>query len=278
MRLKHFSPLAAGAMTVAASALVLAAGGTVSAAASTPVVAATAENSGWARVAHLSPDTKSVDVQLTALAGGQVVYELNDVGYGGVSDYQFLPEGTYVVSMVPAGAADDAEPVISESVDVRAGQPLTIAALGPNDDLDTKVFRDDLTAPPAGEARIRVVQASTIAETVDIRTADGLVLADDAEAGTATGYATVPAGPWDLELTSGSTTAAANVTLAAGTVSTLFVLDNASGGLTIKAVLDSAAVAQAPVGGVPTGGGAMSAAVATTLPDILTKRTVDRDE
>lgn len=212
---------------------------------------------GWIRVAHLSPDTKSVDVQLTALAGGEVVYELEDVAYGAVSDYASLPAGTYVVSMVPAGSASTAKPVISASVEVEMGKTSTVAAYGENSDLQTRVFTDDLTSPDAGSSRIRLIQASTVTDSVDVETSTGLLIAEGARTGSATNYASVPAGPWDLELTSDDADGAASVDLGDGSVNTLFVLDNASGGLTVMPVLDSASVGAAPVGGVQTGGGAL---------------------
>ena len=110
---------------------------------------------------------------MTALAGGAVVYELEDVAYGAVSDYIPLAEGTYVVSMVPSDAADDAEPVVQQSVDIAAGGPVTVAAYGRNADLQTAVFQDDLSAPAAGAGRVRVIQASTVEPTVDVDTAQG---------------------------------------------------------------------------------------------------------
>lgn len=218
-------------------------------------VAAPAEVGGWARVAHLSPDTKSVDVQLTALAGGAVVYELDDVAYGAVSQYIPLAEGTYVVSMVASDAADNAEPVVQQSIDVTAGAPLTVAALGRNADLQTVVFPDDLSAPAEGQARVRVVQASTVASTVDVGTAEGRPIARDVPAGTATGYAAIAAGSWNLELAGAGETSSAAVELPAGSVSTLFVLDTADGALTARAVTDSATLADMPIGGIHTGGG-----------------------
>ncbi|KAA9085321.1 DUF4397 domain-containing protein [Microbacterium radiodurans] len=217
--------------------------------------AAPAEPGGWARVAHLSPDTKSVDVQMTALAGGAVVYELDDVAYGAVSDYIPLAEGTYVVSMVPSDAADDAEPVVQQSVDVAAGGPVTVAAYGVNADLQTVVFQDDLSAPAAGEARVRVIQASTVEPTVSVDTAQGRPIARDVPTGSATDYAAVAAGSWNLELTGADEVSSAAVDLPAGSVSTLFVLDTAAGSLTASAVTDSATLADMPVGGIETGGG-----------------------
>lgn len=229
--------------------------------------AAPADPGGWARVAHLSPDTKSVDVQMTALAGGAVVYELEDVAYGAVSDYVPLAEGTYVVSMVPSDAADDAEPIVQQSVDISAGGPVTVAAYGQNADLQTVVFNDDLSAPQQGEARVRVVQASTVEATVDVDTAQGRSIARSVPTGAATGYAAVPAGSWDLELTGSSAVSTAAVDLPAGSVSTLFVLDTADGALTARAVTDSATLADMPVGGINTGGGgaAHQEGIATTF-------------
>lgn len=211
---------------------------------------------GWVRIAHLSPDTKSVDVKLTALAGGDVVSELDDVAYGAVSDYINAPQGTYVVSMVPAGSPDSATPMIQQSVNIVSGQPVTVAAYGKNANLDTTVFPDDLTPPSDGQARVRVIQASTTAKSVDIATTTGMDIAKDATQGTATNYASVAAGPWSLSVTGGSKTSAADIDLAAGSVATLFVLDNASGGVTVKSVVDSASVGDLPTGGIQTGGGA----------------------
>lgn len=248
-------------LTLAAVAVVPLAVGLATAPAA---MAAPTVPSGWARVAHLSPDTKSVDVQMTALAGGAVVYELDDVAYGAVSDYIPLTEGTYVVSMVPSDAADDAEPVVQQSVDVSEGEPVTVAAYGRNAELTTTVFRDDLSAPAEGQARVRVVQASAVEPTVSVDTTQGRAIARDVPTGTATDYAAVSAGSWDLELTGADAMASSAVDLPAGSVSTLFVLDDAAGSLTARAVTDSATLADMPVGGIHTGGGGTAASSAET--------------
>jgi hypothetical protein len=220
---------------------------------------------GWARLAHLSPDTKSVDVALTAVSGGQTLFELDGVAYGDVSDYVRLPVGTFLVEMTPSGAADDAAPAVSEVITVEKDQPITLAVMGPNSALVTKVLDDDLTPPADGQARVRVIQASTVADTVDISTTKGDVIAAGAAKGQVTGYATVDDGPWDLELSSGSVTSAASVELASGSVNTLLVLDNASGGLTIKPISDSEAVKETPVGGTNTGAAPASTTTGSTL-------------
>jgi hypothetical protein len=218
--------------------------------------AATAADAGtgWLRLGHLSPDTKAVDVEVTA-PNGATVLQLSGVSYGVVSPYSEVAPGTYTVSMVPAGSSATTAPVISADIKVPATSAMTVVAYGPSTDLEVKAVGDDLAAPTAGNARIRLFQASTITDSVDVATSTGLPIANDAAAGTVTGYAEVPAGSWTLALTGGDVTASADVTVAAGSVSTLFVLDTADGGLTILPVVDSADVGRSPAGGVQTGGG-----------------------
>jgi hypothetical protein len=246
----------AGTTLAAALALTLGTAGAFGAAAAH----ADEPGDGWVRVAHLSPDTKSVDVRLTALAGGGLISELDGIAYGAVSDYLEVPQGTYVVSMVPTGSPASTAPMVRQSVNILSGQPVTVAAYGRNADLDTTVFSDDLTPPAAGQARVRVIQASTTAKSVDIATTTGLSVTKNAKQGTATGYASVGAGPWTLSITGDPTTATtttsqAQIDLAPGSVATLFVLDTANGGVTVKPVVDSAGVGDLPTGGIQTGGG-----------------------
>lgn len=225
---------------------------TASAASATNMSAAAA--TGWVRLAHLSPDTSAVDIQLTALAGGSVVSSLQNIAYGQVSNYIALPQGAYVVSMVPTGG-DVKTPVIQASITVASGQPVTVAAYGKNASLSTAVFPDDLTAPAAGESRIRIVQGSTAVPSVSVSTSAGTVLASGVTSGTATPYSDVAAGPSTLTVSGGSSTSSAQVDLPVGAISTLFVLDNASGGVTLKSVADALSVTALPTGGIQTGGG-----------------------
>lgn len=242
------------AFALAAAALI-AIGGALFGGAPSAQAASTA--TGWVRVGHLSPDTKSVDVRLTSFAGGQVVYELDDVTYGQVSPYKQLPVGTYAVAMTAAGASASAKPVVSASITVASGKPITVVAYGKNDALKTTVFQDDLTKPAAGESRIRLVEAATVSKSVTVKTSTGTTIAADAPFGSASGYASVKAGTWTLDLTGKSKKVTATKTLAlkSGSINTLFVLDNSKGGITIVPTVDSAATTTTPVGGVQTGGG-----------------------
>lgn len=256
-RLHRARPLIA--LAAIAVALTIVAPSTAFAAAGSPAQGtartAAAAETGWLRLGHFSPDTKAVDVRVSALRGGTVVFNLSDVGYGDVSAYAPLPDGEYAVSMIAAGSGDWTNLAISGTVSVHGDSATTVAAYGPSAELRLQSFPDDLTAPAAGNARIRLIQASTITPTVDVRTSTGVPIAEDARAGSATSYAEVPAGPWTLQLTGEGVEDSADVDLAPGSVTTLFVLDTADGGLTILPVVDSAAAAVVPIGGVQTGGG-----------------------
>ena len=228
----------------------------------TPAMAATPQgapaatgSAGWLRIAHLSPDTKSVDVRVTALSGGASVYQLDGVKYGTVSTYKSMPVGVYTIAMVPAGSKPTANPMLNASVSVVDGKASTVAAYGPNKKLKLKVFADDLSAPAAGKARIRLIQASTKVPTIDVMSGVGISIAQNARAGTATGYAEVAPGRWDLTVTGKNVKSVNPVTLTDGSVTTLLVLDTTGGSLAVRPIVDSATVGAFPVGGVQTGGG-----------------------
>ncbi|RFA17019.1 hypothetical protein B7R22_01595 [Subtercola boreus] len=267
-------PAAVAAASIALAVSLLGFGGATASAATTTSIAlapaagapTAAVTTGWLRLAHLSPDTSAVDIRLSALAGGTVTQSLSNIGYGAVSAYMALSPGTYVVAMVPTGG-DFTQPIIQTSVTVVAGQPLTVAAFGKNADLRAAAYRDDLTTPPAGQSRVRVVQASTIVPTVSVATSTGRSIATDVAQGVATDYASVPGGPWKLDLTAGAVQSTADVDLAQGSISTLFVLDNASGGLALKPVLDSSSAGDLPVGGVQTGAGGTALVHASAAED-----------
>jgi hypothetical protein len=220
--------------------------------------AAAASEGGWLRLGHFSPDTVAVDVRVSALSGGTVVLELQNVGYGDISGYQPLAAGTYAIGMIPAGSGDWTKLAISDSVTVGAGTATTVAAYGPADDLQIRAFPDDLTPPSPGNARVRLFQASTVSPTVDVQTTTGIVIASGAESGEPTPYVEVPPGTWTMQLTGSGHSGEVDVDVAAGTIMTLFVLDTADGGLTIIPIVDSAGAPLVPYGGVETGGGWLS--------------------
>lgn len=220
--------------------------------------ASAASRDGWVRLAHMSPDTAAVNITLSSLSGDVTLFRLQNVGYGAVSKYMRLPQGTYALAMVPAGQNDpDATPVVSGSVQISAGKAETLAAIGKNDDLKTTVFSDDLAEVSGGDARVRIVQASVTHDSVDA-TAGSTTVADGASFGDVSKYATVPAGTTSIELKAGADTETVSQRFAAGSAHTLFVIDDAKGNLTVSPALDSAAATETPVGSLAAGGGGLA--------------------
>jgi hypothetical protein len=217
-------------------------------------VPAGAQTGAFLRLAHLSPDTPNVDVTVSAFGtpdGSQVV---RGVGYGDVSAYQTIPPGTYTIAMRPAGADPASNPVISATLDAVAGRAYTVAGLGAFAKLSLRVLDDDISLPPAGQARMRVVNAAPLAGMLSIRR-DAAPVIENAAFGDASPYTMVPSGPATLEVApDGAKSTTLPVTLEAGGVYTVLVLQRDSV-LSAAVRLDARGSAVVPNGGVETGFG-----------------------
>ena len=219
--------------------------------------AAAAGPVGYVRLAHLSPDTPDVDVYLSAVTGG-TPQRFPGVGYGTVSNYLTVPTGTYAVSMRAAGAPASDPPVLTTNVTVVDGKAYTVAGVGKHADLGLKVIEDDLSLPPAGKAKVRIVQASVRAPVMTVSIAGGATIADNISFATTTDYLAVAPGHWTLQAqgAGGSPSSTLTATLAAGNVYSLIVLDAKSGnGLTAQLRADAQRTGKVPSGAVASGAG-----------------------
>jgi Domain of unknown function (DUF4397) len=226
-----------------------------------PPASASAQSSsdGFVRLAHLSPNTPAVDVYLYSFGNSAAQLVLHHVTYGTVSPFEQVAAGEYTVAMRAAGAAASTKPVLSTTLNVAAGDAYTVAGMGPASGLRLSVFDDPLTTP-SGDALVQVIEASLTVSSVSV-TAGDTSLTKSLAFGKATGFIAVPAGTWAVRAASTTSTpgnAAQQVTLAAGTVHTLVVLDE-SGGLGIDDLLDAAGSMVAPASGVQTGFGGAAA-------------------
>jgi hypothetical protein len=241
----------------AASGLVLGAGPAAAAAPS------------YVRLAHLSPDTPNVDVYLTSYTRPEWTLVLKGVGYGAVSPYQRVQPDRYAVSMRPAGAPASSPPVLSTNLNATSGKAVTVAGVGPYADLGLAIINDDLTLPAKGQVRVRVLQGSARAKTVAVNAVDGPAVTGGIAFAKTTPYAAVPAGKWTLQVSSkeeASLKATAAVTLSAGDVYSVVVLDAADGGLTLATHVDAVSAAVTPSGSVETGAGGTAGSGAGWLP------------
>ncbi|MFF5172035.1 DUF4397 domain-containing protein [Micromonospora sp. NPDC000089] len=242
-------------LATAGGALLL--GAALSTAAAAPAGAAP-QDVGYVRLAHLSPDTPAVDVYLTP-PGATKPRVFQAVAYGAVSNYLTLPTGRYAVAMRKAGAPESQPPVLTTEVAVDGGAAYTVAGVGRYADLGLRVLSDDLSAPAGGQAKVRVVQASVRAPVVDVAATDGPAIADAVRFASTTDYRQVEPGRWRLRLGGGNgPSTETEVTLDAGRVYSLLVLDAKGGGLTTELREDARAGAVAPAGGVAAGDGGLT--------------------
>jgi hypothetical protein len=217
---------------------------------------ARAADGGLLRVAHLSPDTPAVDVSVAAESDPATGIALAGLGYGTVSDYRNLPPGTYTVSMRRAGAAASTPPALTTTVQVAAGSARTVAAVGSFADLGLRVLDDDLTPPPPGRARLRVVAAAATTPALDVALPGGESVVSGLAFPRSSDYVDVPAGSTALSVApAGAQATPLPVDLAAGSIYTVLVLDRPGGGLTVRPLVDAAGPALMPKGSVPAGEG-----------------------
>jgi hypothetical protein len=218
----------------------------------------------YLRLAHFSPDTPDVDVTVTNFAKPDKAVTLKGVGYGAVSGYQRIEPGSYTVAMRPAGADPASDPVISATLDATDGRAYTVAGLGRFADLSLSVLDDDISLPPSGKARMRVINAAPIAGELAIDRA-GVPVVEKAEFGQATTYTVIDAGttPLSVRPTRGTPTDVP-VALAAGGVYSVLVLQDGDT-LEVQVRTDAKGAEVVPVGGVETGTGGAPLALGLVL-------------
>jgi Domain of unknown function (DUF4397) len=221
--------------------------------------AASAAQEALLRLAHLSPDTPAVDVYVDSVSNPSARFTLPGVSYGAVSPYRSVPPGSYTVAMRAAGASPTTPPVLSTTVQLDAGSARTVAGVGHFSDLGLTVLTDDLTPPPSGQARMRVISAAASAPTVDVSIQGGPEVARGLAFAKTSGYVDVPGRASTLTVTAaGRSPTRIPVDLAAGSVYSVLVLDQKGGGLSVTPVLDAAGSGVMPVGGVETGTGGVA--------------------
>jgi hypothetical protein len=191
-----------------------------------------------------------VDIYLLAFGNAANPIVLRHVSYGDVSSYMPVSAGQYTVAMRAVGASVSSPPIVSVNFMVNPGTNYTVASLGPAAGRRVEVLKDQMAAPD-GTALVRVIQASLKQDQVTV-SYGGVVLAQQLAFGAVTSYMTVQPGVQTVQLSASGQKTAMSVTLAAGSVHTIVVLDS-SAGLEADILTDAAGSSAAPAGGAATG-------------------------
>jgi Domain of unknown function (DUF4397) len=215
------------------------------------------------RAADLSPGTTGLDVSLTSFAGNKVSLRVTNASYAVVSRYASVSAGLYLVAIRLHGSGPASAPRLTWNLDARPGNAYTVAVVGSGVGMHGVALHDDLTAPRTGFGRVRVIQAASMAAAADVRLVKGPALATNLPFTSSSGYTQVHAGTWQLIAHSiGERPVSADATLSvtAGTVTSILLLDAPNGGLTLRTVLDAESARPAR-GAVPAGGGGMASVI-----------------
>jgi Domain of unknown function (DUF4397) len=219
------------------------------------------------RLAQLTPDLQGVELTAASVADPRKNVMIAALGYGDLSQYQTVEPGDYVIAVRSAGSGAPA--TISRTLAVRPGTAYTVASVSAKSDDGMTVFTDDLTPPPPGRARVRVINAAPPSTVLDVQP-----LAPGLPCGQASPYREVAPGPMRLTVgPPGGAGTELSVDLAANQVASV-VLTAAGGGPRATVVVDAAGPAAVPPGLVHAGfggtagprpGGAVGSAVLVVL-------------
>jgi hypothetical protein len=218
-----------------------------------PATAAAQDKGATVRVVHLSSDAPKVDLYVD---GTRTVAA---VPFKTASRYHSLPAGAHTLAVRPAGSAPTSTPAASVRASVRAGAPYSAVLLGPMAQLKAVVVEDDFTAPPAGRAKLRVIDAAPQSPPLDIAVAGGPVLFRDVRFGEVTPFETVTAGTFGMEVRAAGTSRVlftqGAARMPAGMIVTVAGTISADGQIETLPILDAAGAGSLPRGGVATGAG-----------------------
>jgi len=162
------------------------------------------------------------------------------------------------VTQTPGATPGAGAAIVSGSANLAGGQAYSLVAVGQEGNVDTLALTDDLTAPPAGKAKVRFVHASPNAPAVDVSvTGAAEPLFTNVAFKNASSYQTVDAGTVNLQVsptgTSNVVLTLPSITLNDGTVYTIYAVGLAGGQPPLQALIAVESVGGMPVPSNPTG-------------------------
>lgn len=207
------------------------------------VASAPAQGDAKVRVAHFSPDAENVDIYIDGKK------KMNSVPYLAMSEYVSLSPGKHTFEVRGAGSAATSPAVLTAEQTLAGGSFSTIAAIGAVAAIKAGVFADNISTPGSGKAKVRVIHAADGTAEVDVALKAGSVAFPKVAYGSATDYAEVDAGSYDLQILGAGTQSvvlAKNVTLQAGGVYTIAAVGGADKPPTLRGFVDLAPGTAAP--------------------------------
>jgi hypothetical protein len=199
------------------------------------------------RVIHVSRDAGLVDV---FEGGANLVVE--DLAFEASTDYLALTEGTYTFDVAPADAGVGASVLTISGLNLAASTFYTAVALDDVASIQALPLTDDLSAPAAGNIRVRAIHAAPLVGQVDIYDVTGApaLLFENVDFGTATTASEIPEGTYVLGIDvddDGTSDLTFNLpNLPAGTVANVYAAQDTSDNVFLVAQLAGDVTASIP--------------------------------
>lgn len=250
MRFKVLAAFAASFLTVGSVALI----------SGSP---AAAQGETKVRLAHFSPDAPAVDIYIDGKK------KLTNVPFQAVSDYTSLSAGRHVFELRASGTAETSTAALTVSQDFVAGKNYTVAAVDQLATIKGQVYTDDISAPEAGKAKIRVVHAAVGSPDIDVAAKGQTPFIQALSFSNASEYISLPAGPYELEVRVSGTKdvlLSKPVTLQGGGVYSIAAVGGSGQAPTLRGFIDLQATDTAGGGATATTVAGGSEAQATTAP------------
>jgi len=201
----------------------------------------------FVRGIHMSRDAGTVDI---FEGGANLVVE--DAVFEGGSDYLTLTEGTYTFDVAPADAGVGASVLTISNLDLAASTYYTAVVFNDLASIQSLALTDDLSAPAAGNIRVRAVHVAPLVGQVDIYDVTGApaLLFADVDFGTATTAQEIPEGTYVLGIDTnndGTSELTFNLpNLPAGTVANVYAANDTSDNVFLVAQLAGDVTASIP--------------------------------
>jgi Domain of unknown function (DUF4397) len=220
--------------------------------AAVPAAAGAQSGQAMVRVVHLSAGAPRVDLDVDGTR------MLSAVPFRTASRYARMPAGTHTL-VVRSGGSASSTAAASARMSAQAGAAYTAFLLGSPTQPQVRVAKDDFSAPPPGKAKLRIVNAAPQSPPLDIGIAGGSVLFRNVGFGRVSGFVTIAAGKFSLEVRAAGTSTVlftqGATTLPAGTIITVAGTITSAGKIETLPILDAAGAGRLPLGGVATGAG-----------------------
>jgi hypothetical protein len=236
---------------------------------SASAAASTSSTGSWLRFGHFVANEPPVDVNVdgTTIA--------TDVAFRDVTGYVPVHTGSNTVTVSAASAGAGSSPIASIDATVPSSGAVTVAAFASTGvtssgsgsvagGITLQVFTDDLSAPPAGYGKVRVIHtipgAPVVTAQLKATTAGSqtpLVQLSPVGYKQASPYAPIAAGIYDVQIKTSSGTVVTqgqNWQAVAGTVISIVIVE-APSGPSLEILSDAAGAATTPNGAMQTGFG-----------------------